>query len=70
VSKLLMTVINTTNKDNSPGRFYASVATKLIMAHVLRNFESRLVDEGKKTWISWRSYVLPREDALIEFIPR
>lgn len=56
--------------SRSPGRFYASVATKLILAHVLEYFDCSLVDDSVKTWNSWRSYVLPGENVLMRFSPR
>ncbi|KAI0865027.1 cytochrome P450 [Xylaria cubensis] len=53
-----------------PGRFYASVATKLIMAHVLKNFDCGVLDRDMERSSIWRSYVLPREDVVINFSPR
>ncbi|KAI1475139.1 cytochrome P450 [Daldinia eschscholtzii] len=53
-----------------PGRFYASVAAKLIVAHVLKNYDCSLQGQTTKKSHSWRSYVLPREDVLITFSPR
>ncbi|KAF2972271.1 hypothetical protein GQX73_g1247 [Xylaria multiplex] len=53
-----------------PGRFYSAVATKLIVAHVLKNFDCQLLHQYKKKSMIWRSYILPREDVLIHFAPR
>ncbi|KAI1390593.1 cytochrome P450 [Hypoxylon trugodes] len=53
-----------------PGRFYASIATKLIMAHALKNFDCKLLDKSVEKSTSWRSYVLPKESVLINFSPR
>ncbi|KAI1740381.1 cytochrome P450 [Xylaria scruposa] len=53
-----------------PGRFYAAVATKLIMAHVLKSFDCSLLDQNMERSSTWRSYVLPREDVVIKFSPR
>lgn len=53
-----------------PGRFYSSTATKLIIAHILKNFDCSFATGNQdKSW-SWRSYVLPREDVLVQFTPR
>ncbi|KAI0114415.1 cytochrome P450 [Nemania sp. FL0031] len=53
-----------------PGRFYSAIATKLIVAHVLKNFDCELLHQYKRKSTIWRSYVLPREDVLIRFSPR
>ncbi|ROV87437.1 hypothetical protein VSDG_09838 [Cytospora chrysosperma] len=53
-----------------PGRFYAAVATKLIMAHILKHFDCSFVEHNVETSRSWRSYVLPREDVLVRFTAR
>lgn len=57
-------------KISSPGRFYSAVATKLIMAHVLKTFDCSLKNGHMKTATIWRSYVLPRDDVLVQFSPR
>ncbi|OTA92253.1 hypothetical protein M434DRAFT_396605 [Hypoxylon sp. CO27-5] len=53
-----------------PGRFYSSVATKLILAHILKGSDCSLVDEHMERTTIWRSYALPREDVLVRFMPR
>ncbi|KAI1114784.1 cytochrome P450 [Nemania sp. NC0429] len=53
-----------------PGRFYTAIVAKLIMAHVLKNFDCQFLDKNKRTSWTWRSYILPREDVLVRFIPR
>ena len=58
------------NKSSSPGRFYAAVATKLILAHVLKSFDCSFVDKNMEKTSIWRSYALPREDVHVEFSPR
>ena len=54
----------------SPGRFYASTATKLIMSHILMNYDASFVKPEKEVAAIWRSYVLPRRDTLVRFTPR
>ncbi|KAI0890679.1 cytochrome P450 [Annulohypoxylon maeteangense] len=53
-----------------PGRFYSSVATKLILAHILKGFECSFMDQHTEMTSIWRSYSLPREDVLVQFSPR
>lgn len=53
-----------------PGRFYASVAIKLTLAHVLQNYDVELVDPTAERASVWRSYVLPAERTQIRFTPR
>lgn len=53
-----------------PGRFYASVAIKLTLAHVLLHYEVELVDERAERASIWRSYVLPAERTKVRFTPR
>ncbi|KAI0384947.1 cytochrome P450 [Hypomontagnella monticulosa] len=53
-----------------PGRFYAAVATKLIVAHILKNFDCSIVGQVTEKSSSWRSYLLPKEGVHINFSPR
>ncbi|KAI0842314.1 cytochrome P450 [Hypoxylon sp. FL0890] len=53
-----------------PGRFYAAVSTKLIMAHILKSFDCSFLHPTTKKARSWRSYILPRDDVLLQFSPR
>jgi cytochrome P450 len=53
-----------------PGRFYASVAMKLCLAHILENYEVDLVSPNDKRSSTWRSYVLPSESVQVKFLPK
>jgi hypothetical protein len=55
---------------HSPGRFYASLASKLVLTHIVRNYEVALVDKNAKRSIVWRSYILPSSKTLVTFTPR
>jgi cytochrome P450 len=53
-----------------PGRFYSATAMKLVMAHILQNYDVELVDEkAPRSWI-WRTTQTPHEDASVIFRPR
>lgn len=49
------------NLGFSPGRFYATFAIKLIMSHLLLNYEIK-TNEPKERYFTWRSVNVPRED--------
>lgn len=53
-----------------PGRFYASVAIKLTLAHILENYDVELVNPQAERASVWRSYVLPAERTQVRFTPR
>ncbi|KAI1451456.1 cytochrome P450 [Annulohypoxylon moriforme] len=53
-----------------PGRFYSSVATKLILAHILKGFDCNFLDPHMEKTTIWRSYALPREDVFVQFSRR
>ena len=50
--------------DNSPGRFYASIALKLVVAEIVLNYDLKLEDEKgaakKETFFSFDSFRVPR----------
>ena len=50
--------------DNSPGRFYASIALKLVVAEIVLNYDLKLEDEKgaakKETFFCFDSFRVPR----------
>ncbi|KAI9792567.1 MAG: hypothetical protein M1816_002087 [Peltula sp. TS41687] len=57
-------------KVTCPGRFYSTVVIKLIMSHILLNYDIELADkEASRSWI-WRTTRTPRADAKVVFRPR
>lgn len=55
---------------NSPGRFYAAAAAKVIMSQVVSKYDMRMVDKEAKRWWSLRLTIVLREDIKVEFTPR
>lgn len=53
-----------------PGRFYSAVVMKLVLSHVLRNYDVELVDRSKGRSQMWRTTLYPRRDARAIFTPR
>ena len=39
------------------------------MSYIIRNFDCNLVDAGKSRKFIWRSYILPKEDTMVKFVP-
>jgi hypothetical protein len=54
----------------SPGRFYASLVMKMILAGILVEWECKLADSFFPRTIVWRSSVVPREGAEVMFRKR
>lgn len=50
----------------SPGRFYASVALKMLVAHVLKEFDFNLLSTKAPRSFSWRSAIIPRSSTVIQ----
>ena len=53
-----------------PGRFYASAAIKLLMAHVLLNYDVKFANEQQKRTFSWRTAIVPVSTVAILFRKR
>ena len=49
--------------EPSPGRFYIAVVLKTILAHILRRYEFRLVNEKASRTFYWRATIIPRRSA-------
>lgn len=54
----------------SAGRYYASTVLKLVLSHVLLNYDCELLNkEGARTmW--WRSAIVPLSTTVVTFRPR
>lgn len=50
-----------------PGRWYASLIIKLILIHVLENWDSDLVDMEAPRSATWRSNCFPLSDTVVSF---
>ncbi|KAL4767118.1 cytochrome P450 [Aspergillus nidulans var. acristatus] len=60
-------------KHACPGRHYASLLLKLMLAHVLLRYETRLPDGNRKSEkrsFYWRSAIVPRSGAVLYFRER
>lgn len=55
---------------NSPGRFYAAAAAKVIMSQMISKYDMRMVDKTAKRWWSLRSTIVLREDLMVAFTCR
>ncbi|KAK1757158.1 cytochrome P450 [Echria macrotheca] len=56
-------------RQTCPGRYYASALAKVILAHIIANFDVKLVDpDASRTW-TYRSSRIPREDTMVVFTP-
>lgn len=55
----------------SPGRWYASDLQKLMLVHVLKNYDFELSDPDKSSKpFNWTTALVARFDAQITFWPR
>lgn len=50
-----------------PGRWYAALIIKLIVVHVLVNWDCELLDEKAPRSMTWRTNCFPREDTRVSF---
>ncbi|QYS95719.1 hypothetical protein H0G86_002994 [Trichoderma simmonsii] len=50
-----------------PGRFYASLVTKLILIRVLEDWECKLLEPEAPRSMTWRSSIVPRSSTIIMF---
>lgn len=54
----------------SAGRYYAAVVQKLILAHVLANYDCELADERDARSMWWRTSITPLSKTTLVFRPR
>ncbi|KAH8589196.1 cytochrome P450, partial [Bisporella sp. PMI_857] len=50
-----------------PGRFYASRILKLMLVHILEQWECKLLDPAATRYTTWRTSIVPREDTVVLF---
>lgn len=50
-----------------PGRFYASVVLKLILVHILNEWECTMPDPAAPRYRTWRSSLVPRGSTVVSF---
>ncbi|KAL6803841.1 cytochrome P450 [Trichoderma sp. SZMC 28012] len=50
-----------------PGRFYASLVTKLILIRILEDWECKILDPEAPRSMTWRSSIVPRSSTIIMF---
>ncbi|KAI0019487.1 cytochrome P450 [Xylariomycetidae sp. FL0641] len=58
-----------TGRMACPGRFYATAFMKVILGHIILNYECHLVEPDKKRWQTWRSATMPLENTKVIFTP-
>lgn len=61
-SKLSLTVI-----VESPGRFYASLAMKMVLSGILSEFDIRLENQQARTRWFWETFAMPYESTRVVF---
>jgi len=49
----------------SPGRFFASLEMKSVMVLLISRYEFKLANTLKPATWEWRTFVLPRRDAML-----
>ncbi|KAJ4861649.1 cytochrome p450 domain-containing protein [Trichoderma breve] len=50
-----------------PGRFYASLVTKLILIRILEDWECKILEPEAPRSMTWRSSIVPRSSTIIMF---
>ncbi|KAL7955519.1 cytochrome P450 [Trichoderma compactum] len=53
-----------------PGRFYASLVTKLVLIRILEDWECKILDPEAPRSLTWRSSIVPRSSTIIMFRKR
>ncbi|KAI9659180.1 MAG: hypothetical protein M1831_003762 [Alyxoria varia] len=42
-----------------PGRFYATMVSKMVIAHLITNYDIKLQDESREPYLAWGSNMIP-----------
>lgn len=53
----------------SPGRFYATAVMKLVVGHIIKNYDCQLAHPRASRWFTWRSTMLPKQRTMVLFTP-
>ena len=51
----------------SPGRFHASLVIKLVLVHLVMNYEFRLEDVNAPRLWNWQNFTVPYDKTRVEF---
>ena len=54
----------------SPGRFYATLVLKLILVHILSNYDCKMQEIKGPRSRQWRSAIIPKESIMLWIRPR
>lgn len=54
---------------HSPGRFYASAVLRLLLCHIVSNFDISLLNPNAGRTMTWRSAIVPRSSTIIVLRP-
>lgn len=65
-----MRTANVADGSHSAGRYYAAVVQKLILAHVLMNYDCELADETEPRSMWWRTSITPLSKTTMIFRSR
>ncbi|KAI2622660.1 cytochrome P450 [Hypomontagnella submonticulosa] len=62
-----------TDVDNSfliPGRFYATAIMKVVLGHIIMNYDCSLVEPSAPRSFMWRTATVPKDETMVVFTPR
>ncbi|KAK0653142.1 cytochrome P450 [Cercophora newfieldiana] len=57
-------------KQSCPGKFYASALAKVVISHLVDEYDIKLVDPTAPRWWTWRTTRVPNEETMAIFTPR
>jgi len=57
-------------KQGCPGRYYAQALAKVIISHLVEEYDFKLVDPTAPRWWTWRTTRVPSEEIMAIFMPR
>ncbi|KAI0381078.1 cytochrome P450 [Hypomontagnella monticulosa] len=59
-----------TGRMACPGRFYATAIMKVILGHIIMNYDCSLVEPSAPRSFTWRTATVPKDEAMVVFTPR
>ncbi|KAK4446672.1 cytochrome P450 [Podospora aff. communis PSN243] len=57
-------------KQGCPGRYYAVALAKVVISHLVEEYDIELVDPTAPRWWTWRTTRVPSEETMAIFTPR
>jgi hypothetical protein len=64
-SSHVLTITMLTSCVDSPGRFHAALVMKMVLVHLVSNYDFRFEDEKARRQFRWETFTMPYESTQV-----